>query len=242
MTDQPQEPTLLPYRDRLKAFLADFPIKDGWKRISEPVDPALLIPALGKDYKAYLDKCYGAGVKPMKLIAYRATLKGENGEVYCNAHKISLVEDWTSVQSCETGAMARLLAHCGYPAQESEESDNLGPIAAAVADKPQLPAQAPATAPTQSTATVAAVTEASPQSAPPPPAASAADDAFDVPPQAAAPQQLPQSVTPKSAASGVPQTMLSQIKNLCTAKKLPYEEPTSLDQARIKLRELLQAR
>lgn len=239
-TQQSELPPPVTYRERLEAFLKQFPLESGWKRTVTPISPADLIPSLGADYQNYLKQCYADSVVPRKLVAFRAELRGKDGDLYCNAHKISLVDDWTRVQACETGAMARLLGHCGFFTAEGEEADDLSAL------KPASSSVA-ATGSTAPHAKPQAAPAANPQakvSKPEPDTVASPQASTDLPPldftvdakQAAAPVVPKATETPTGA---IPKPMLQQLERVSKRKGIVYVAPENLEQARAKLSELL---
>lgn len=110
-----------PYADRLKAFLVDFPVKDGWKRVAEPVMPGEIVGGFDDFYREHVEMARAAGVPSKRVVAYRARLINPAGEVAVQVHKIGIVETWSDVMTAETRALDRILVHCGYGSDPADD-------------------------------------------------------------------------------------------------------------------------
>jgi len=242
----------VPYKRRLAEFLKEFPVKDGWKRVVDPIPPADLLPGFDDQYRRYLEACTEAGITPQKVVAFRARLISPTGDVAVQVHKVGLVESWQDVMTAETRAYDRILVHTGFGSDvdEAVESDvakieeSLGMNSKAEPD-PATKAETPKASPkTEVNATAKAeVVEAEPDPQADIDAAVAKANAESAPEQEdvvigkppVQEEQPTPAVTPKPAGS-VPDIFLRQIALIQKQRNLPVEVPGNMEDARALLR------
>lgn len=115
------ESAYVPYAERLKQFLTDFPIKEGWQRIAEPMAPADIVTGFNEAYSKHVSDCEALGIAPKRIVAYRAKLIDPQGRVALQVHKIGIVDSWRDVMGAETRALDRILVHAGYGSDPEED-------------------------------------------------------------------------------------------------------------------------
>lgn len=248
----------VPYKKRLAEFLKEFPVKDGWKRVVDPIPPADLLPGFDDQYRRYLEACTEAGITPHKVVAFRARLISPTGDVAVQVHKVGLVETWQDVMTAETRAYDRILVHTGFGSDVDEAVDadvakieeSLGMNPKAESDQaPKAETPAPKEKPkaaskTEAKAPAKVEVEAEAQADP-----QAEIDAAVAEAQAKATvhqqgivaekpvleEQPSPTLSPKPAGS-VPDIFLRQIQLIQKQRNLPMNVPQTIEDAREMLR------
>lgn len=257
----------VPYRKRLPAFLKDFPVKDGWKRVVDPVPPSDLLPGFDAYYTRYLENCEKSNVTPQRVVAFRARLISPSGDVSVQVHKIGLIESWADLMTAETRAYDRLLIHTGHGSdvdesvdsdvKKIEESLGLNPsanfdvpdtppphmnvtptVSAPAADKPKVKPTSEVPAPAPKDVPVEAVVEPKVEADPTPAQEDTAQDE-DAPAEAADLTDQSLHDNAPSPSGSVPDLFLKQISMIQKQRNLPAAVPATIEEARSMLRQYM---
>lgn len=263
------ESQYVPYADRLKQFLADFPIKEGWQRVAEPVPPGSIVTGFDEAYAKHLKECEELGIAPKRIVAYRAKLIDPQGRIVLQVHKIGIVDSWRDVMGAETRSLDRILVHAGYGSDPEEDVDaDLHLVAQQMSFQVDLGSR-PEAADTPSgqdssgsievvgrpprgrrkLTPVPPVQSASPVEDVPEPVQQDAQQVAAVaqPPPTPAPVEAHQTdpdediepVAADSPVSSVPGPMLNTLHTMQASRKVPLTHPTTVDECRTAIRQLM---